>query len=137
MLTQDQVNDRACRYLDDNGWTILEKHEARRPGTRTRAERNGVHLVVAPRGAGSSLPGTNRFGKVFTRGQVFVHSEVAAARLLRVVGDGRSVGVIAAPDNEHYREAIGGLLPALAKVRVGVLWVPAEGRPVPEVPFGI
>jgi hypothetical protein len=139
VLSQNDVNDRACQFLDERGWLIPSRRDARRPGVDTVANREGRTLVVAPRGEGSSLPGTRRYGKPFTRSQVHVHVEVAAARMLRKVADERTIAALALPDNPHYHEAVAAMLATLKRVGIGVLWVPLpRDRPVTaDVPFDL
>jgi hypothetical protein len=137
MLSQDQVNAFACRHLTKAGWVVTQTREARRPGQETVAERGGRRLIVAPHGEGSSRPGTSRYGKAFTRSQVFNHVANLAARMLRTVADKRTVAVLAVPDNAHNREALGSMLPNLKRVGIGAFWVAADGTVTPDTPFDV
>lgn len=134
MLSQNQVNDIACRFLEANGWTVTERRDARRPGKETTAERDGRRLIVAPHGEGSSQPGTSRYGKEFTRGQVFNHVANLTARLLRKVRAGHTEAVLAVPDNALNREAVGTMLDPLKRVGIGALWISRDGHVTPDLP---
>ena len=136
MLSQDQVNDLACQFLEENGWTVTHRRRAHHPGKETVAERDGKRLIVAPHGEGSSRPGTSRFGKPFTRSQVFNHVSNLTTRLLRKVSENRTYGALAVPYDDLNRDAVGSMLDQLKRVGIGALWVTREGV-TPDLPLDL
>ena len=61
------------------------------------AARDGIRLEVEPKGAGSSLSHTARYGLPFTAAQVRVHVGEAVLNALRVVAVGKHVRLLRSP----------------------------------------
>jgi hypothetical protein len=138
MQSQDEVNAGAIQFLTAKGWKLVYERRARRPGRETELHRDGRRIFVAPTGEGSSLPSSRRFGQAFTRSQVYDHVANVTTRLLRALASGQTDGAaLAVPDNADHNEAVGAMLDPLAKVNIGVLWVPMDGPVRPKVPWEV
>jgi hypothetical protein len=137
ILTEDDVVDAVCSSLEERGWTILARASAMQRGNDIEAERDGVRLIVEAKGAGSSKPGTARYGHVFNRNQVFDHVAKAVLKGLRVASTGTARAALALPDNEDHRREVRQVARALTEVDIGVFWV-SDGREVTlEAPWGV
>jgi hypothetical protein len=123
MLTEDEVVKAVCRELESRGWEIMTRATVNQRGYDIVAARGDRRLVIEAKGAGSSKPGTRRYGSEFDRGQVFDHVAKAVLKALRVVAAGESRAGIALPDNEKHRREIEQVLSALDEAGIAVFWV--------------
>ena len=123
MLLEDQVVDAVVAHLQANGWSISSFAHAHQQGDDIVAVRGESTLRVEAKGAGSSKPGTKRYGSAFTRNQVGSHVGVAVMRALAWASAGRDRAALALPDNEHHRSRIDAVCTALHEVGIGVFWV--------------
>ena len=123
MLTEDQVVDAVCRELAARGYQILDRATVRQRGDDIVAVKKSTRLIIEAKGAGSSKPGTARYGKEFSRGQVFDHVAKAVLKALRVVSARDAKAGVALPDNGFHRHEIKQVAPALDKAGVAVFWV--------------
>lgn len=103
MLLEDEVVDAVACLLTRRGWTITQMAHAHQHGNDLDAERDG--LLLSAKGAGSSKPGTNRYGSSFTGGQVRSHIAVALLRAMAWVSTGDRRAAIALPDNRRTSTA--------------------------------
>ena len=72
---------------------------------------------------GSSKPHTNRYGREFSKGQVFDHVAKAILKALRLVSRAETRAAIALPDNDSHREEVKQVHDALQKLDISVYWV--------------
>lgn len=128
MLTEDGVIDGVRDELVSQGWELVSRATASQHGDDLVMRRGDVSLVVEAKGAGSSKPGTARYGKPFNRGQVFDHVAKAILKALRVVSAGNGQAGVAFPDNADHRREIDQVRPALASAGIVVFWVDDDGR---------
>jgi hypothetical protein len=135
MLYENDVVAATCDYLTKQGWLIVSQCTARQRGDDIVATRDGQRLVVECKGETSSDPRSKRYGKTFTRGQVYDHVAVGVLRALREVGRDLGWAAIAVPDNADHRRFVGEVAGALVTVGVGVFWVGSGGHVTPEVPW--
>lgn len=130
MLTEDAVVAAVCRSLEDHGYEIVTRALATEHGHDIVAVKDGQRLFVEAKGAGSSKEGTARYGREFSRNQVFDHVAKAVLKAMRVItaGDGRAG--IALPDNADHRREVDQIRGALHAAGVAVFLVsePAEVR---------
>jgi len=127
MLTEDNVIDAVRDHLTEDGWQIVERATVTQRGHDLVAERGGRRIIIETKGAGSSKPGTARFGQEFDRGQVFDHVGKAVLKALRVVSAGEAQGAIALPGNDDHRSEVRRVADALAQLGVVVFWVTEDG----------
>lgn len=128
VLTEDQIINAVRGFLERDGWSVQSQASASEHGDDLVATRNGVRLVTEAKGAGSSKPGTIRYGKEFSGKQVFDHVAKAILKALRVVSGVGTRAAIALPDNDHHRKEVEGVSPALKKLGVGVFWVSSDRK---------
>lgn len=127
MLTEDAVVERTCGALRDLGFEIETQATASQHGPDIVAIRDSLRVVIEAKGAGSSKPGTARYGQEFNSGQVFDHVAKAVLKALREVSAGHHVGGIALPDNAAHRREVGLVRDALIRVGVVTVWVGSLG----------
>lgn len=127
ILTEDEVIDAVIALLQKEGWRIEARCTADECGDDIIATRDGERLVVEAKGAGSSKPHTNRYGREFSAGQVFDHVAKAILKALRVVATRKASAAVALPDNASHRKEVGHVLEALQQLGIAVFWVSADG----------
>ena len=127
MLLEDEVVDAVVALLKNHGWTVESFAHAHQHGDDIVALKGGSTLRVEAKGAGSSRPGTKRYGSAFTANQVGSHIGVAVMRALAWVSVGRDRAALALPDNQHHRSRIERVEVALRTVGIGVFWVDDAG----------
>jgi len=103
MITEDDVIDAISDHLVARGWRVLSRATAMQHGDDLVAEKDGQRLEIEAKGAGSSKPGTARYGQHFSKGQVFDHVAKAVFKALRVASAGTALAAIALPDNPDHR----------------------------------
>lgn len=137
MLLEDNVVDAVAELLRAHGWTIQATAHATEWGNDIDAVKDGARLLVEAKGAGSSKATTKRFGQSFTGNQVGSHIGVAVVRALRWVSSGIAYPSLAFPDNQHHRDRVTAIAPALARLGIGVFWVSEELEVTLEAPWSI
>lgn len=123
VLTEDEVIDAVRDYLVARSWRIVARATAIQRGDDLVAERDGERLVIEAKGAGSSKPGTARFGKTFNKGQVFDHVGKAVLKAMRVVSAGAYRAGVALPGDAAHRAEVAKIRAALERLCVAVFWV--------------
>jgi len=99
VLTEDAVVDAVCRALERCGYTIETRATATQHGYDIVASNPRQTIIIEAKGAGSSKPGTARFGKTFSGGQVFDNVAKAVLKALRIAASGERRAGIALPDD--------------------------------------
>jgi len=127
VLTEDAVIDSLRASLVADGWEIVSRARVSEHGADLIATRGGTRLEVEAKGAGSSKPGTARYGQMFNRAQVFVHVGEALVKALRVASAGHARAAIALPDNRDHRSEIALIRDALRRLGIIVFWVADDG----------
>jgi Holliday junction resolvase-like predicted endonuclease len=123
MLTEDQVVDAVCQFLQEEGYKIIQRATATQRGHDIVAQKGGIDLVIEAKGAGSSKAGTARFGMEFNSSQVFTHVAKAVLKAMRIVSSGPRRAGVALPNTEIHRREIDQVATALRKAGIGVFWV--------------
>ena len=122
MLNENDVVGIVRSFLEEQGWRILRISNTRQTGPDLEAVNAATarRLYVEAKGATSSLPTSSRYGKPFDNSQVRDH---VANAFYVAASVQEHYSAIAVPRNrlhEHFMEAI---RPALAALKIGVLWV--------------
>lgn len=128
VLTEDEVIDAVIAFLETDRWSILSRATAKQHGDDVVAVREGERLIIEAKGAGSSKPGTKRYGQEFTKGQVFDHVGKAILKALRVVSSREGGAAVAFPDNENHRTEVAKVENALKRLGIKVFWVSTDGK---------
>lgn len=123
VLSEDQVIDAVCDYLTSRSWRIVARATAVQRGDDLVAERDGERLVIEAKGAGSSKIGTARYGKTFSKGQVFDHVGKAVLKALRVVSASDDHAGVALPADAAHRAEAARIRTALDRLEISVFWV--------------
>lgn len=129
MLTENDVVQAVVNYLMKNGFDILSQATTVQRGIDIEAKnkKNKMHLYIEAKGATSSKPETNRFGKPFNNNQIESHVSRAILKLMKIISndpDSHRIKVaMALPDNEGHRKLIEKIYPALRRLKIGVFWV--------------
>jgi hypothetical protein len=137
MLYEDDVVAAVADFLRANDWTIVRTALAIEHGDDIVATKGEHTLIVEAKGAGSSKPGTSRYGHAFTGNQVKTHVSVAIFRALTVTSTGGALSAVAFPDNAHHRQLVGRVTSALTKAEVGIFWVNDEHGVAFDVPWSV
>ena len=88
------------------------------------------------KGAGSSKPGTARYGHLFTQAQVRVHVGEAVLTALAVASAGKAHAAIAFPGDPRHRSLVAPVRAALGQLGVKVFWVGEDGTVTVDEPSG-
>lgn len=127
MLLEDDVVDAVVKFLSQHDWRIDSVAHAHERGDDIVAMKDGARLLVEAKGAGSSKPGTKRYGLPFTGNQVGSHVGVAVVRALRWVSTNEPRPALAFPDDPGHRRQVDPIAPALERIGIGVFWVSDDG----------
>lgn len=132
-LTENDVIDHVCHYLELCGYSILSRCHTSQSGDDIHAvrEADGTHLFIEAKGATSSKPMTKRFGQPFDQSQAFAHVSEAAFRGLKTISrsqrDPADRAGIALPANELHMRLLDPATPAIRQVGIAVFWVHGDG----------
>jgi hypothetical protein len=126
--TENEVIDAAILKLESIGFNIESKCNTKQHGTDIVAVRNGVRLLIEAKGATSSMEGSKRSGKPFTRNQVHTHISVAIYKVMSLMSENKNhndltlVG-ICLPFEKNHIEFINNIKYSLDKLNIIILWV--------------
>jgi len=129
MLTENDVIDAVCKYLEANGYEIQQRATTRERGPDILAVRKSpdVTLYVEAKGETSNKPSSRRFGKPFDSAQCKDHVTNAfysAAAALSAQREGVTTRAgIALPETKRHRACIARIQAALDGLEIGVFWV--------------
>ena len=129
-LTENDVVDAVCSYLERHGWTIQSRASTSGRGVDVVARRpEGTLLRVEAKGGTSSKAGTARHGQPFSPPQVKTHIAraffTAAASLDATVASKGDRAAMALPETQQHRVLIDQIQDALTELKIGVFWVDA------------
>ena len=127
MLTESQVIQKVCAFLENNHFRIISSCSETEHGIDIEAVApNGRIASIEAKGETSSQHHTNRYGEPFSPGQVRHHVSVALYAAARHFGTGKLAG-LALPKNVDHQKCIEKILPALRQLQIEVFWVTADG----------
>ena len=122
VLVEAFVVSAAASELTRRGWTVTPVPSTAAHGVDIVSRRDGRVLHIEAKGAGSSRPGSSRYGKSFNSGQVDICVAKACHKALEALSAGHQAGV-AFPDNPAFRARVQRVEAALERLEVGVFWV--------------
>lgn len=134
MLTENDIVDAVCAYLEKEGYAILQKCSTIQQGIDIIAKhpRQTGRLLIEAKGATSSREGSERFGKGFTDNQIWDRVAKGFYTAVRLYGerasDGDTVGM-AFPDGPRFQKYLAPIKPFLDKVGI-VIFLVSEDRSV-------
>lgn len=132
MLTENDVVDAVCRFLEVHGYTIEQRLLTTQKGDDIVATRaDGVRLLVEAKGATSARDGSNRYGRPFESAAARVHVAEAVFKAAQVLSRAARVSLcaraaIALPRNDVHRRLVDSVAPVLDDMGVAVFWVDAD-----------
>lgn len=127
-LTENDVVDRVCEFLECHGWEIRTRATTVEHGVDIEADQKTRRILIEAKGATSASITSARFGKPFTRNQIYSHVSRAfytAASLQSQ--DERALAAVAFPDTPNHRHFVERIQPALNELAIGVFWVKPDG----------
>lgn len=129
MLSEDSVVDSVEEFVIRAGWVVTSKAHAHQHGDDLVATNSALTLRVEAKGAGSSKPGTRRFGQTFNGNQVRTHIAVATFRAMSWFDEAQlTLPALALPRDELHLLHVSKVQPALKRLRIGVFWVAENGN---------
>jgi len=131
MLTENQVIEAVCRFLELNGWQIIKKARTTQKGHDIIASKKGLGLKIEAKGETSDRQGSARYGRPFDSAQCRDHVANAfysAAAALHTSGLSELVVGIALPKTPKHRELVNDIKIALDKLEIAVFWVDKDMR---------
>ena len=129
MLDENDVVEAVCAYLPSQGYRVTEKRTTVEQGVDIVAvHQSGTTLLVEAKGATSSRPGSNRFGKPYTPSQLFDRTSKGfyTAAQLRSQNPS-SLVALAFPAERLLQKHMQDVRSALYALHIDVLWVTDEG----------
>ena len=129
LLTESDVIDAVCRFLEARGYRVTQKLNENQRGDDIIAldPRGESDVRIEAKGETSSKPRTSRFGKPFSASQVLDHVAKAFFRTATYASCERRAG-IALPGNPHHIARIREIEPVLRRLHIEVFWVRPNGK---------
>ena len=130
MLTENEVIDFVCIYLQENGYSINQKLSTNQTGIDIVATNsNGTLCFVEAKGATSSKPNSSKFGEEFDKSQVKTHVGVALVAAFKALNDNPGTeSFIALPNNANHKTLIDSMVEPIKKSGIKVLLVNELGN---------
>ena len=128
MLNENEIIDAVCPYLEANGYRIIQRLSTTEKGVDIVGQRIGTSEIinVEAKGGTSSRAGSSRFGKPYTKSQVFdlvSKGFFATCRLVSKRKNESESVMLAVPDESWFRTYIESISPALSTLQIKVLLV--------------
>ena len=125
LLNENEVVDAIAVHLASCGWEVHQALHGHQRGVDIRATGpDGTHLVVEAKGGTSSRPGSAKYGKPMSPGEVRINIAEAfytAAVALTQPAVGRSA--MGFHDDERHRRFTDPLVAAARALGIGIFWV--------------
>jgi hypothetical protein len=132
MLDENAIVDAVCSFLSQNGYAIRSKCSTTERGIDVCAEKpfTGQTIHVEAKGATSARAGSNRFGKPYTKSQVFDRVAKGFYTVFQMQGKGNSEMrcVLAVPDSDWFCEYLAPVKSAFEAAGIGVFLVGTGGQ---------
>lgn len=126
ILVEGFVVASTCAELTDRGWDTVPVTHTAAQGVDITATKVGSRLLIEAKGAGSSKPGTSRYGKPFHSGQVEISIAAAVYKALSV--EPPDLGAVALPDLPLFRKKLNdGIASNLRRLGIPIFWVSENG----------
>jgi Holliday junction resolvase-like predicted endonuclease len=133
MLTEDEVVDAVCSFLESCGYRIVRRATTMERGDDIVAAKGDDRftLHVEAKGETSNRRNSARFGKPFDAAQCRDHVAnaffAAAAQLSAPQSGARRVG-IALPDTRRHNNCVAKIQRAVDLLEIAIFWVTADRR---------
>ncbi|MCY4099974.1 MAG: hypothetical protein OXF46_03545 [Rhodobacteraceae bacterium] len=123
MLNENQVIEAVINYLELNGGIIMKCSTTNQQGDDIMAEKGSRKLSIEAKGATSSKPNTNRYGKRFNPSQQKSHVSRAFFKAASVINSGENEAGIALPDTPEHKTLIREIETVLKRLNIHTFWV--------------
>jgi hypothetical protein len=129
MQTENDVIDAVCKYLIENNYSITQQLTTSQTGVDIVAvAENGTKCFVEAKGATSSKPTSNKYGKEFDKSQVKTHVGVALVAAFKIKNEfPNSESIIALPDNQNHVALIQSMKTPIIGSGIQVMFVSNNG----------
>jgi Holliday junction resolvase-like predicted endonuclease len=128
MMTEDDVVEAVCRYLQRNQYRIVRRCTTNDHGEDiVAAHSSGITLRIEAKGETSNDSTSKRFGRPFDNSQVETHVAKAFYTAAATLNSDRGRVGVAFPETRLHRKHVGRISAAVQKLGIAVFWVDAEG----------
>jgi hypothetical protein len=137
MLDENDVVEAVCAYLEQNNFVVNRKLHTSERGIDIEAAHSGSDrvLYVEAKGGTSSRSGSNRYGKPYTKSQIFDRTAKGVYTLLQMHGKQtrrNSEFALAVPDTKWFREYLAPVEDAIMRLGLQMFLVD-ENKHVEEL----
>ncbi|MTI47851.1 MAG: hypothetical protein FH761_08420 [Firmicutes bacterium] len=132
MITENEVIEFTCNYLQSKGYKIEQALNTRQQGIDIIANNSEGVLKIEAKGGTSSKKGTSRYGKGFNRNQVKTHISVALFVISKLITQEKDIGNIkygfALPYDDKHISIMNDIEHVIKKLGIFVFWVKENGE---------
>lgn len=136
MLTENNIIELVCRYLEDDGYKINQSLKTTQRGIDIIAFKDGITWKIEAKGATSSKEKSNRYGKGFDKNQVKTHVSVALYAISKLItlDDDRNNNCygLALPFDEKHKLIISEIKKVLELIGITIFWVKEDGEVIEQ-----
>ena len=123
-LTENQVIDYLCEWLQKNGWSILDKNKGHSRGIDVKAQKDDDTLIVEAKGARGNPKSPVTTRAQFDSGQVKFHLGEAIVKVLEQKHQNpNAIVAIAQPDDPYIKNCLRNAIPEVVKCGIKLFWV--------------
>ena len=128
-LTENEVIDYLCTWLEYKGWENIEANRDHSRGIDVRANKNGKTLIVEAKGAKGNPRSHVTTRKKFGCGQIKTHFGKAIVKLLEQKHENpEAITAIAQPDDPDIRGCLQHVIPEIMKFNIKLFWIKESGE---------
>jgi hypothetical protein len=133
-LTEDMVIDYLSKWLQKNGWKILEQSKGHVHGIDLKASRGNEVLIVEAKGS-SGNPQSHVTKRIkFDCGQIKTHFGKALVKTLEErPANPNATFAIAQPDNNDIRKCLQNVIHEVKKFGIKIFWVESSNKIIEEL----
>jgi len=134
MLDENQVIDIICNHLEKQDYTIEQKLHTTEKGIDIIAlnNRDGTRLIIEAKGGTSSRIGSNRYGKPYTKSQLFDRVSKGMYTSLKMysenIGDSKIITAMAFPDLAEIRKLLEPIKPFFNNLGIKIFLAKQNGE---------
>jgi len=132
-LTENEVIDNLCYWLDKNGWEILEKSKGHSRGIDIKASRNEQILIIEAKGSKGNPKSPVTTRPRFDSGQIKDHFGKAIVKVLEQKhSNPKAIIGIAQPNDEYLIKHIHDAAEEIRKMGIKLYWVESKDNVIVE-----
>ena len=127
-MTENDVINKLCHWLEQDGWQIETRALNRDRGDDIRARKNGTTLLVEAKGAKGNPELRDVVRDVFDAGQIKDHLGKAIVKVFELKNrDDEAIVAIAHPNTERIRRIVDPLVHHLNRAGILLVFVSESG----------